>query len=170
MALGGRVAEEEVFNEVTTGASDDIKRATRLARAMVCELGMSEKMGPIAYGEHDENVFLGREMGQKRDDYSESTSREIDEEVRRIVGEQYAITQKTIRENRDKLDRLAEALLERETLDSDEIKACIAGTELPQRTRVVIPTWADRKKKEKKDRQERGPLFNGPGKPITGDA
>lgn len=170
MALGGRVAEEEVFNEITTGASDDIKRATRLARAMVCELGMSDKMGPIAYGEHGENVFLGREMAQKRDDYSESTSREIDEEVRRIVGEQYELTRRTIRENRDKLDRLAEALLERETLDSDEIKACMEGSELPKRTRVLIPTWADRKKKEKSDRQERGSLFNGPAKPLTGEA
>lgn len=170
MALGGRVAEEEVFGEITTGASDDIKRATRLARAMVCELGMSEKMGPIAYGDHEESVFLGREMSQKRDDYSESTAREIDEEVRRIIVGQYELTRKTIRENRDKLDRLAEALLERETLDSEEIKACIEGIALPKRSRVIIPTWHDRKKQEKKDKAERGPLFSSPAKPAAGEA
>ncbi len=90
MALGGRVAEEVVFGEITTGASDDIKRATRLARAMVCELGMTKKLGPVAYGENEENVFLGREMTSRREDYSEDTAREIDEEVRRIVEEQYA--------------------------------------------------------------------------------
>lgn len=168
MALGGRVAEEEVFGEITTGASDDIKRATRLARAMVCELGMSEKMGPIAYGDNDDNVFLGREMTQRREDYSESTAREIDEEVRKIIGEQLTLTRKIIKENRDKLDRLAHALLERETLDSEEIDACVAGKELPQRTRVVIPTYAERRKGEAK--KERGPIFSTPAKPATGEA
>ncbi len=167
MALGGRVAEEEVFNEITTGASDDIKRATGLARAMVCELGMSDKMGPIAYGENEQNVFLGREMAQRREDYSEATARQIDEEVFRIVSAQHELARKVVRDNREKLDRLATALLERETLDSEEISACIDGRELPARTRVVIPTWADRKKKEKKDR---GPLFSGPAKPATGEA
>ena len=89
MALGGRVAEEVVFNEITTGAQDDIKRATRLARAMVCELGMSQRLGPIAYGENEESVFLGREMTSRREDYSEETAREIDEEVRQIVDSQH---------------------------------------------------------------------------------
>ena len=167
MALGGRVAEEEVFDEITTGASDDIKRATGMARAMVCELGMSESMGPIAYGENEQNVFLGREMAQRREDYSEDTARKIDNEVYRIVTEQHEMVRRLIRDNRDKLDRLAEALLERETLDSEEIAACMEGAELPQRSRVVIPTWAERKKKEKK---ERGPLFSGPAKPATGEA
>jgi cell division protease FtsH len=165
--LGGRVAEEEVFGEITTGASDDIKRATRLARAMVCELGMSEKMGPIAYGEHDENVFLGREMAQRREDYSEATSREIDQEVRSIIDKQLVLTRKVVSENRDKLDRLAIALLERETLDAEEIDACIEGRELPKRNRAVIPTYSERKKKEKKDR---GPIFSGPPNPATGEA
>jgi cell division protease FtsH len=166
MALGGRVAEEVVFGEITTGASDDIKRATGMARAMVCELGMSDTMGPIAYGEHEQNVFLGREMAQRREDYSEDTARKIDQEVYRIVTEQHQLVRQLIRENRDKLDRLAAALLERETLDSEEIMACIEGRELPQRTRVVIPSWSERKKKEKK---ERGPLFTGPAKPATGE-
>jgi cell division protease FtsH len=167
MALGGRVAEEVVFGEITTGASDDIKRATRFARAMVTELGMSEKMGTIAYSEAEGNVFLGREMAQRREEYSEATSREIDEEVKNIIDTQLGLTRKVINDNRDKLDRLAEALLERETLDSEEINACIDGLELPKRNRVVIPTYAERKKKEK---QDRGPIFSGPAKPATGEA
>ncbi|HLV19503.1 MAG TPA: ATP-dependent zinc metalloprotease FtsH, partial [Polyangiaceae bacterium] len=109
MALGGRVAEEEVFGEITTGAQDDIKRATRYARAMVCELGMSAKLGPIAYGENEESVFLGREMASRREDYSEATAREIDQEIRSIVEQQYQIARTVIRENRDKLNRLAES-------------------------------------------------------------
>jgi len=167
MALGGRVAEEVVFGEITTGASDDIKRATGMARAMVCELGMSEKLGPIAYGENEHNVFLGREMAQRREDYSESTARDIDQEVARIVTEQHGLARQIVRDNREKLDRLAHALLERETLDSEEILACMEGRDLPQRSRVIIPTWAERKKKETK---ERTPIFSAPAKPATGEA
>ncbi|HMR06548.1 MAG TPA: ATP-dependent zinc metalloprotease FtsH, partial [Polyangiaceae bacterium] len=89
MALGGRVAEEVVFGEITTGAQDDIKRATRLARSMVCELGMTDKLGPVAYGENEESVFLGREFASRRDDYSQATAQAIDEEMRRILDEQY---------------------------------------------------------------------------------
>jgi len=153
MALGGRVAEEIAFGEMTTGASDDIKRATRLARAMVCELGMSEKLGPVAYGEREEAVFLGREMASHRDDYSEATAREIDAEIRRIVDEQYGIVRAVILAHRAELDRLAEALLERETLDSEEITAAIEGRELPVRERVVIPTWAEKQKRQKEQKR-----------------
>ncbi len=153
MALGGRVAEEIAFGEMTTGASDDIKRATRLARAMVCELGMSEKLGPVAYGEREESVFLGREMASHRDDYSEATAREIDAEIRRIVEEQYALVRSVILSHRAELDRLAEALLERETLDAEEIAAAIEGRELPVRERVVIPTWAEKQKRQKEQKR-----------------
>jgi cell division protease FtsH len=163
MALGGRVAEEEVFGEITTGASDDIKRATRLAHAMVCELGMSEKMGPIAYGENEESVFLGREMSQRRQDYSEATSREIDQEVRRIVDQQLEVARRVVRENREKLDRLATALLERETLDTEEIDASMAGRELPPRKRVIIPTWASKKEQ---GGEKRSPSLFGAPKPA----
>ena len=161
MALGGRVAEEVVFGEITTGASDDIKRATRLARAMVCELGMTSKLGPVAYGENEENVFLGREMTSRREDYSEDTAREIDEEVRRIVEEQYAVAKAVVVENRDKLERLAHALLERETLDSEEISAALDGRELPKRQRVVIPSYAD-KRKEKVEKRRPASIFGAP--------
>jgi len=161
MALGGRVAEEVIFGEITTGASDDIKRATRLAHSMVCELGMTAKLGPVAYGENEENVFLGREMTSRRADYAEDTAREIDNEVRRIVEEQYAVAKAVVTENREKLERLAHALLERETLDSEEISAALDGRELPKRQRVVIPSYAD-KRKEKVEKRRPASIFGAP--------
>ncbi|HSU39487.1 MAG TPA: ATP-dependent zinc metalloprotease FtsH, partial [Polyangiaceae bacterium] len=162
MALGGRVAEEVIFGEVTTGAQDDIKRATRLARAMVCELGMSKKMGPIAYGENDESVFLVREMTSRREDYSENTAREIDDEVRAIVESQHQLAIKVVTDNREKLDRLATALLERETLDSEEIDAALEGRELPRRQRVIIPTWSEKRGKERAEKKRSPSLFGAP--------
>lgn len=161
MALGGRVAEEEVFNETTTGAQDDIKRATRLARSMVCELGMSSKLGTVAYGENEESVFLGREMASRREDYSEDTAREIDQEVRAIVEEQYTRAQTLIRENRDKLNRLAEGLLVRETLDSEEILAALEGREMPVRDKVIIPTWSE-KQKARTEKKRPASIFGAP--------
>jgi cell division protease FtsH len=165
MALGGRVAEELVFNEITTGAQDDIKRATRLARAMVCELGMTKRLGPVAYGENEESVFLGREMTSRREDYSETTATEIDQEVRSIVDEQYDKARQVLSDNRDKLDALATALLERETLDSSEIEAVLAGRDLPPRQRAIIPTWSE-KRKDKAEKRRPASIFGAP-KPAT---
>jgi cell division protease FtsH len=167
MALGGRVAEEVVFDEITTGAQDDIKRATRLARAMVCELGMSDLLGPIAYGENEENVFLGREISSRREDYSEETARQIDQEVRRIIEEQHVRARQVVGQNRDKLDRLAQALLERETLDAEEIEAAIDGRTLPTRERVVIPTWSEKRTQQKEKKRPPASIFGAP-KPATG--
>jgi cell division protease FtsH len=161
MALGGRAAEELVFGRQTTGAQDDIKRATRLARAMVCEFGMSDKLGPIAYGENDESIFLGREFATRREDYSEATAREIDMEVKTIVEQQYVVAKRILSENRDKLDRLAQALLVRETLDAEEIEAALGGIELPVRERVVIPTWAE-KQKSQKEKKRPASIFGAP--------
>ena len=165
MALGGRVAEEIVFNEITTGAQDDIKRATRLARAMVCELGMTKRLGPVAYGENEESVFLGREMTSRREDYSETTATEIDQEVRSIVDEQYDKARQVLSDNRDKLDALATALLERETLDSAEIEAVLAGRDLPPRQRAIIPTYSE-KRKDKAEKRRPASIFGAP-KPAT---
>jgi cell division protease FtsH len=165
MALGGRVAEEIVFNEITTGAQDDIKRATRLARAMVCELGMTKRLGPVAYGENEESVFLGREMTSRREDYSETTATEIDQEVRSIVDEQYDKARQVLSEHRDKLDALATALLERETLDASEIEAVLAGRDLPPRQRAIIPTWSE-KRKDKAEKRRPASIFGAP-KPAT---
>jgi cell division protease FtsH len=165
MALGGRVAEELVFSEITSGAADDIKRATRMARAMICELGMSDRLGPLAYGEQEENVFLGREITQRREDYSEDTAKQIDEEIRAIVDKQYELARKIITENRDKLDRISEMLLERETLDAEEILAAIEGRPLPARDRIVIPSWSD-KRNQTKEKKRPASIFGTP-KPAT---
>ncbi|MCP4717620.1 MAG: cell division protein FtsH, partial [Deltaproteobacteria bacterium] len=126
--LGGRVAEELIFNEVTTGAGNDIERATDMARKMVCEWGMSDELGPLTYGKKEEQIFLGREIAQHRD-YSEATAIAIDKEVRRIVDENHVRVTNILSENRETLVRLAECLLERESLDTDEIVAIVEGGE-----------------------------------------
>ncbi len=128
--LGGRVAEKLVLKHYTTGAGNDIERATELARKMVTEWGMSEKLGPLAYGKKDEEIFLGREIATHRD-FSEKTAQEIDEEIRRIVGEAEKKTEKLLKENIDKLHKLSDALLEREILDAEEIDIVLAGKPLP---------------------------------------
>jgi len=123
--MGGRIAEETFLGSITTGASNDIERATELARAMVCEYGMSE-LGPLTFGKKEEQIFLGREIAQHRD-YSEETSIRIDSEVRKIVTDQYGRARKILEENRDTMVRLAEALLEHESLDGVQIRRIVAG-------------------------------------------
>jgi len=122
--MGGRVAEELVLKDMTTGAGNDIERATDLARKMVCEWGMSEKMGPLTFGKHNEQVFLGRELGSQRD-FSEQIAMEIDEEVKRLVMENYERAKRLLTENMTSLKRLAEALLEKEVLDGSDIDQII---------------------------------------------
>lgn len=124
--LGGRVAEELVFKECTTGAGNDIERASALARRMVCEWGMSENLGPVAFGKKDEHVFLGRDFGQVKD-YSEETARKIDEEVRGIVRNAYERTKTLIKANIDCLHRIAKGLLEHESLDADAVQRIMTG-------------------------------------------
>jgi len=127
--LGGRVAEELIFSDVTTGAGNDLERATDMARKMVCEWGMSDKLGPLTYGKKEEQIFLGREIAQHRD-YSESTAVEIDEEVTKIVSENFARVKKLLSDNLNTLKHLAVNLLERESLDTDEIETLVNGKEL----------------------------------------
>ena len=122
--MGGRAAEEIVLNRITTGAGNDIERATDLARKMVCEWGMSEKMGPLSYGKKEEEIFLGREIGIRRD-FSEATASEIDNEVKRLVYENFERAKNLIRENLKGLRALAEALLEKEVLEAREIAQVI---------------------------------------------
>jgi cell division protease FtsH len=124
--LGGRAAEEIALQHMTTGAGNDIERATALARKMVTEWGMSDKLGPLAYGKKEEQIFLGREIAQHRD-YSEHTAIAIDEEVKRIVSDNYEKAKKLIGDRRETLDRLTKALLEKETLDGPEIDAIVNG-------------------------------------------
>jgi len=122
--LGGRAAEEIALKHMTTGAGNDLERATELARRMVTEWGMSEKLGPLTFGKKDEQIFLGREIA-KHKDYSEKTAVDIDEEVKRLVMEAYESAKAIVSENFDFLDALAKALLEKETLDAVEIEALV---------------------------------------------
>jgi cell division protease FtsH len=128
--MGGRVAEEVVFGEITTGAGNDIERATELARKMVCEWGMSERMGPLTFGKREEMIFLGREIAQHQD-YSEQTAVEIDREVKQIVMTNYEKAKVLIKERIAILHALAKALLEEEVLDASQIDAIVNGTVAP---------------------------------------
>ncbi len=123
--LGGRVAEEEVFGDITTGASNDLERVTSLARRMVTQYGMSDMLGPQTFGEKEELVFLGREIGEQRN-YSEEVAESIDKEVRRLVDDAYRGAQALIRGYRTKLDEIAQRLIEKETLDASEFQAMFA--------------------------------------------
>jgi cell division protease FtsH len=122
--MGGRVAEEIVFGDVTSGARGDIQMATRLARKMVCEWGMSEKMGMVEYGEHEDYVFLGRDLSRARD-YSEATAQEIDREVRKLCDDAYQRAMTLLMQHRETLEAIAKALLEYETLDGSQIRDII---------------------------------------------
>jgi cell division protease FtsH len=128
-AYGGRVAEEIFLNQMSTGAGSDIESATDLARRMVCEYGMS-RLGPLTFGKKEEQIFLGREIAQHRD-FSEETARQIDLEVRRLIDEAYQSAYTIINANQDPMHRIAAALLERETIDAEEVKMLIEGKQLP---------------------------------------
>ncbi len=141
--LGGRTAEELTFGDVTTGAGDDLNRATELARAMVCEYGMSEKLGSITLGRKDEMVFIGRDM-MKEKSYSEQTAQTIDAEVKRIVEDCHKKAMDILKKNRKFLKIMAEALLEREVLDSTDVDDILAGRKIaskpPSKDSVPPPT------------------------------
>ncbi len=128
--LGGRAAEELVLEQLTTGAGNDLERGTELARKMVCEWGMSEELGPLTFGKKEEQIFLGREIAQHRD-YSEETARKIDQEVKRLILEAYDKAQTLLKDNLEILHRLAQSLLEKETLDGETIDRIIQGKEEP---------------------------------------
>jgi cell division protease FtsH len=124
MIMGGRIAEEIVSQDISTGAAMDIQQGTKIARAMVCEYGMSDKLGMVQYGDHDEYVFLGREMGRSKV-YSEDTAREIDAEIKRIIDEQYNVAKDLITTNIDKLELIAKSLLEYETLEGAQVEEIV---------------------------------------------
>jgi cell division protease FtsH len=132
VSLGGRVAEEITFGEITTGAQNDLDQATKLARKMVTEYGMSEKLGPRTFGQRQELVFLGREISEQRD-YSDKVAEEIDEEVHNIIQRAYKTTKKILTANKGKLKQLAEELIARETLDESELDKIFEGL-APQAT------------------------------------
>jgi cell division protease FtsH len=142
--LGGRAAEEIQFNEITHGARSDIERATKLARAMVTDYGMSDKLGPRTFGHKEEMVFLGREISEQRD-YSEEVARQIDEEVQRIIDEAHDTARKVLTENKAKLELLAKRLIEKETLEGESLEGVFNELSLPasgkrvRKTKVPAP-------------------------------
>jgi len=139
--LGGLVAEELVFSEASTGPSDDLEKATRIARQMVTHWGMSERLGPRTFGRKEELVFLGREISEQRN-YSEKVAEEIDEEVRQIIDKAYHTAKKLIGEHRDRLDTIVKSLLEEETIEGDALSAVLSGGDVPPRPETggdVIP-------------------------------
>ena len=127
--MGGRCAEEICLGEMTTGAGNDIERATEMARKMVCEWGMSDKMGPLTYGAKEEQVFLGKDMSSQKN-FSDQTAKLIDQEVKTLVMDGYTRATDLLTKNRDVLEKMAQALLERETLDGQDIKDIIAGKDI----------------------------------------
>jgi cell division protease FtsH len=150
--MGGRVAEEIIFGDVTNGAAGDIKMATAMARKMVCEWGMSEKLGMVEYGEHEDYVFLGRDISRARD-YSEATAEQIDQEVRRLLDEAYQNAKQTLLAHRDKLEVIAKALLEYETLDGTQIKEIVEHGRLINPPPAVTPTTGQKMPPEKPPKQ-----------------
>lgn len=136
--MGGRVAEELVIKDITTGAGNDIERATEMARKMVCEWGMSEKMGPLSFGAKEQEIFLGREISQHRD-YSEQTAMEIDREVRHLIIGNYERAKTLITDNMKTLVALAEALLEKETLDAAEVEAIVKACSPTPAAPITVP-------------------------------
>jgi cell division protease FtsH len=144
VTMAGRIAEQLISDDISTGAAGDIQQATQMARAMVCQWGMSDKLGMVQYGDNSEYVFLGREMIRSKD-YSERTAEEIDAEVKRIIDEQFKIAKDIVDSNRDKLAVIANGLLEYETLDGTQVEEIVRTGSFsppPPTPRVDPPTGA----------------------------
>src|SRR5438046_7304029 len=146
--MGGRVAEEIIFGDITNGARGDIKMATAIARRRVCEWGMSEKMGMVEYGDHEDYVFLGRDISRARD-YSEATAEQIDQEVKKLLDDAYQLAKKTLIANRDKLEVIAKALLEFETLDGSQLKENVEHGRLSNPPGSAAPPDGDKSSRER---------------------
>jgi cell division protease FtsH len=148
--LGGRAAEELVFNEVTTGAANDLEKVTHTAKQMIMRYGMSEKLGPRVLGRNQDMPFLGREMASEPD-YSEEMAREIDDEIRRVIEEAHTRARKVLEEHLDELHRLSAILVERETIDKDQFLMLLGGAAEEK----VFPEEAAEKAEPAKPKEER---------------
>jgi cell division protease FtsH len=164
VGMGGRVAEEIIFGDVTNGARGDIKTATHIARRMVCEWGMSEKMGMVEYGEHEDYVFLGRDISRARD-YSEATAEQIDGEVRKLINDAYQTAKRTLLAHRDTLEAIAKALLEYESLDGVQIKEIVKHGRLINPPPSIPPPSSQKMPPEKPPKQIIAPDV---GPPLPG--
>ncbi|MCB1098578.1 MAG: cell division protein FtsH, partial [Verrucomicrobiae bacterium] len=149
VTMGGRVAEEIVFGDVTNGAAGDIRQATALAKKMICEWGMSDELGMVEYGDNNEHVFLARDMARGRD-YSEDTAQKIDSEVKRMIDEAYAKSTEILTANRDKLNTIAQALLEYETLNRSHIEEIMETGKLGNPPKSPKPPELPKEKEERK--------------------
>jgi cell division protease FtsH len=156
VTMGGRIAEKMTFNQITTGAQNDIEQATEMARKMVCEWGMSEELGPLTYGKKEEQVFLGKEFNRHQD-YSEATALKIDAEIKKIVSDQHDRATRVLTESRHMLVKVAELLLEHEVLDAAQIRQILNGEEiaLPKPRSMAPPPPAREGRDEKVDNGER---------------
>ncbi|MEE2960050.1 MAG: ATP-dependent zinc metalloprotease FtsH [Myxococcota bacterium] len=167
VAFGGRIAEEVVFDELTTGAGNDFDKASELARKMICNWGMSESLGPVTFSQNQGNIFLGRDFNRPKE-YSEQTAITIDQEVKKILTEQYARATAVILEHRACLERIAEALIVYETIDADELQCLIRGEELTREPPKVKMTTREEIEERQRQQEERskstdilGPLAGG---------
>ncbi len=164
--MGGRIAEEITRGDVTTGAGNDLERATELSRRMVCEWGMSDALGPLTFGKKEEQIFLGREIAQHQD-YSEQTAVQIDQEVRRIVLDSYKVAKDLIEGSRAVLDRIADELLVREVLDADQVKALVAGQPIDAPPPAAAPPTPTPPVEDRRNMKERpSPLVPPLPKPL----
>ncbi len=161
VSMGGRVAEEIIFGDITNGARGDIKMATGIARRMVCEWGMSEKMGMVEYGDHEDYVFLGRDISRARD-YSEATAEQIDQEVKKLLDDAYQLAKATLTANRVKLEAIAKALLEFETLDGSQLKEIVEHGRLINPPPGVSPPPGKKMPPEKPPKQVIAPEVTPP--------
>jgi cell division protease FtsH len=157
--FGGRIAEEIFMNQMTTGASNDFERATDMARKMVTQWGMSDALGIMVYGENEGEVFLGRSVTTHKN-ISEASMQKVDAEIRRIVDQQYALARKLIEENRDKIEAMAKALLEWETIDADQIDDIMAGNP----PRPPKPSQSSKAPEPPKDTTPTAPVTDQPAK------
>jgi len=166
--LGGRIAEQITMDSLTTGAGNDLERATEMARRMVCEWGMSDAMGPLTFGKKEEQIFLGREIAQHQD-YSEDTALRIDQEVKRFVTTAYDRSYALLVEHKDTLVKMADELLAREVLDADQVRKIVAGQPLedvqPAAPRAAVSPVDDDEARLRQ--KERAPIVPALGKPVT---
>ncbi len=151
--MGGRAAEELIFNELTTGAGNDIEQATKIARKMVCEWGMSDVLGPMTFGKKNEEIFLGREIQSHRD-YSEATARMIDEEGVRIVRKAQGNAQRVLKDNIEQLHNLSKALLKHETINGDEVQAVMDGKQIKRSKNGSTGKPKKRRRRRKPNQQK----------------
>ena len=163
--LGGRIAEEITMDSLTTGAGNDLERATELARRMVCEWGMSDAMGPLTFGKKEEQIFLGREIAQHQD-YSEDTALKIDQEVRRFVTNNYERAQGLLSQNKETLVKIADALLAREVLDAEQVKRLAAGQPLDEPQPVAARVAAADEDEARPRQKERASIVPSINKPL----